>query len=43
MVDSSHVAHKVKPSWREEVDVDEVALEGEWSEDGVDSEWTSSK
>jgi hypothetical protein len=32
-----------EPSWREEVDVDEVALEGEWSEDGVDSEWTSSK
>jgi len=32
-----------EPSWREEVDVDEVALEGEWSEEGVDSEWTSSK
>jgi hypothetical protein len=32
-----------EPSWREEVDVDEVALEGEWSEGGVDSEWTSSK
>ncbi len=32
-----------EPSWREEVDVDEVALEGKWSDDGVDSEWTSSK
>ena len=32
-----------EPSWREEVDVDEVALEGEWSVGGVDSEWTSSK
>ena len=32
-----------EPSWREEVDVDEVALEGQWSDDGVDSEWTSSK
>ena len=32
-----------EPSWREEVDVDEVALEGQRSDDGVDSEWTSSK
>ena len=32
-----------EPSWREESDVDEFALEGEWSDEGVDSEWTSSK
>ena len=31
-----------KPSWREEVDVDEVALEGEWIDGNVDSEWVNS-
>ncbi len=30
------------PTWREEVDVDEVALEGEWSGGNVDSEWVRS-
>ncbi|MED6338617.1 MAG: hypothetical protein VYC12_06285, partial [Candidatus Thermoplasmatota archaeon] len=31
-----------KPSWREEVDVSEVALDGEWSGGSVDSEWVNS-
>jgi hypothetical protein len=29
--------------WREENEIDEVALEGEWSGGGVDSEWAGSK
>jgi hypothetical protein len=29
--------------WREEAEIDEVALEGEWSGGGVDSEWNGSK
>jgi len=29
--------------WREETDIDEVAVEGEWSGGGVDSEWVGSK
>lgn len=31
-----------EPSWRDEVDVDEVAVDGEWSSGGVDSEWVNS-
>jgi len=31
-----------EPSWRDEVDVDEVALDGEWSGGSVDSEWVNS-
>lgn len=31
------------PVWREENDVDEVAVEGEWSGGTVDSEWTVTK
>ena len=31
----------VKPSWREETDVSEVALDGEWSGGSVDSEWVN--
>ena len=30
-----------KPSWREEIDIDEVSLEGEWSGGSVDSEWVN--
>ena len=30
-----------KPSWRDEVDVSEVALDGEWSGGSVDSEWVN--
>ena len=29
--------------WREETEIDEVALDGEWSGGGVDSEWVGSK
>ena len=29
--------------WREEQDVDEVAVEGDWSGGSVDSEWTITK
>ena len=28
-----------EPVWREEVDVDEISLEGEWSGGSVDAEW----
>ena len=31
-----------EPSWRDEVDVDEVAVDGEWSGGSVDSEWVNS-
>jgi predicted deacylase len=31
-----------EPSWRDEVDIDEVAVDGEWSSGGVDSEWVNS-
>ena len=31
------------PVWREEQDVDEVAVEGDWSGGSVDSEWTITK
>ncbi|DAC27950.1 MAG TPA: hypothetical protein D7H99_03475 [Candidatus Poseidoniales archaeon] len=31
-----------EPSWRDEIDVDEVALDGEWSGGSVDSEWVNS-
>ena len=27
------------PVWREESDVDEISIEGEWSGGNVDSEW----
>ena len=30
-----------KPSWRDEVDVSEVAVDGEWSGGSVDSEWVN--
>ncbi len=30
------------PVWREESEVDEISIEGEWSEGGVDSEWQKS-
>jgi hypothetical protein len=29
--------------WREEQDIDEVAVEGDWSGGSVDSEWTITK
>lgn len=29
--------------WREETEIDEVALDGEWSGGGIDSEWVGSK
>jgi len=31
-----------EPSWRDEIDVDEVAVDGEWSGGSVDSEWVNS-
>tara|TARA_B100001769_G_scaffold251530_1_gene225227 strand:- start:895 stop:1347 length:453 start_codon:yes stop_codon:yes gene_type:complete len=31
------------PVWREETDVDEVAVDGNWSGGSVDSEWTVTK
>ena len=31
-----------EPSWRDETDVDEVAVDGEWSGGSVDSEWVNS-
>ena len=30
------------PVWREESDVDEISIEGEWSGGNVDSEWQKS-
>lgn len=32
-----------EPVWREEMDVDEVAVDGDWSGGSVDSEWTVTK
>ena len=32
-----------EPVWREEKDVDEVAVDGNWSGGSVDSEWTVTK
>lgn len=32
-----------EPVWREETEVDEIAVEGEWSGGSVDSEWTVTK
>ena len=32
-----------EPVWREENDVDEIAVDGEWSGGSVDQEWTVTK
>ena len=32
-----------EPVWREENEVDEVAVDGEWSGGSVDKEWTVTK
>ena len=30
---------KGEPVWREEIEVEEISIEGEWSGGGVDAEW----